>query len=103
VLYKFRLYNNNMKSLIEYKINHNIVYACTYHVIFCPKYRRSVLVDGVDERLKVIIYKEAEEMNITIRELEVMPNHVHILNDVDPQFGIHTAIKNLKGISSRIL
>lgn len=35
---------------MEYKSNSNIVYSCKYHVVFCPKYRRKVLVDGVDER-----------------------------------------------------
>ena len=92
-----------MKNLIEYKNKNNVVYACTYHVIFCPKYRRKVLIDGVDIRLKDIIYTEAEKMQVTIRELEVMEDHVHILIDVDPQLGIHTAVKRLKGISSSIL
>jgi len=32
-----------------------------------------------------------------------MPDHVHLLVDVDPQFGIHRLIKNIKGRSSRIL
>ena len=36
-------------------------------------------------------------------ELEVMPDHVHVLLEVNPQFGIHKAVKRLKGISSRVL
>ena len=92
-----------MKNLIEFKSNNNVVYACSYHVIFCPKYRRSVLIDGVDERLKVIAYEEAKKMDVTIREIEIMPDHVHILMDVDPQLGVHTAIKRIKGVSSRLL
>ncbi|WP_197456552.1 transposase, partial [Ferrovum myxofaciens] len=39
---------------IKYKSNLNVVYSCKYHVIWCPKYRRSVLVKGVDVRLKEI-------------------------------------------------
>ena len=35
-----------------YHSNHNIVYSCKYHIVFCPKYRRKVLVNGVDMRLK---------------------------------------------------
>lgn len=41
-------YNVNMK----YKSNKNVLYSCKYHVVWCPKYRRSVLVEGIDERLK---------------------------------------------------
>ena len=38
-----------------YHSNHNIVYSCKYHIVFCPKYRRKVLVNGVDVRLKELI------------------------------------------------
>jgi len=91
------------KYLVTYKSNNNVVYSCKYHVVFCPKYRRKVLVDGVGERFKNIIYEFAAEYNVEIIELEVMPDHVHILCEVDPQFGIHKFVKWLKGRSSRIL
>lgn len=88
---------------IKYKSNRNVVYSCKYHVIWCPKYRRSVLVDGVDERLKEIIQLAATEFKAEILELEVMPDHVHLLVEVDPQFGIHRLIKLMKGRSSRLI
>jgi len=88
---------------ISYKSNNNIVYSCKYHVVFCPKYRRKVLVNGVDERLKDIAYQLADEYDVEIIEMEIMPDHVHILCEVDPQFGIHKFVKWLKGRSSRIL
>jgi len=88
---------------IKYKSNLNVVYSCKYHVIWCPKYRRSVLVKGVDVRLKEIIQSVATECKCEILELEVMPDHVHLLVEVDPQFGIHKLIKLMKGRSSRLL
>ncbi len=69
----------------------------------CPKYRRKVLVNGVDARLKEILYQTAEELRSEIIELEVMPDHVHLLCEVDPQFGIHRLVKWMKGRSSRLL
>ena len=36
-------------------------------------------------------------------EMEIMPDHVHLLVEVDPQYGIHRFIKNVKGVSSHIL
>jgi putative transposase len=88
---------------MEYKSNNNIVYSCKYHVVWCPKYRRRVLVDGVDERFKQIAQEVAQELHFEIVEMEIMPDHVHMLLEVDPQFGIHKAVKRLKGRSSHDL
>ena len=90
-------------SKIIYKSNHNVIYSCKYHIVWCPKYRRKVLINGVDTRLKELIQEIAKELKLEIIELEVMPDHVHILLEVDPQFGIHRAVKALKGRTSRIL
>ncbi len=48
----------------HFKSNNNILYVCQYHIVWCPKYRRKVLVNGVDTRLKEIIHEVAkrEEM-----------------------------------------
>lgn len=92
-------YNDSM----EYKNNNNVVYSCKYHVVWCPKYRRKVLVDGVDARLKELIGEICNELYIDVIEMEIMPDHVHLLMEVDPQFGIHKAVKQIKGRTSRIL
>ena len=42
-----------------YKSNNNIVYSCKYHVVWCPKYRRKVLTNGVDVRLKELLTEYA--------------------------------------------
>ena len=88
---------------MDYKSNCNVVYSCKYHVVWCPKYRRKVLVNGVDERLKSLIQEICVERSFTLIEMEVMPGHVHLLIEVDPQFGIHRAIKLIKGTTSRVL
>ena len=88
---------------MNYKSNNNVIYSCKYHVVWCPKYRRKVLVDGVDLRLKEIIKSMCLEFDAELTELEIMPDHVHMLVEIDPQFGIHRLVKNIKGRSSRIL
>jgi putative transposase len=92
-----------MFGMEEMRSNHNVTYACHYHVVWCPKYRRKVLVNGVDERLKQIIEQVCQEHDALIESLEVMPDHVHLLVSVDPQFGIHRLIRLVKGRSSRLL
>ena len=88
---------------MRYKSNRNVVYSCKYHVVWCPKYRRRVLVNGVDERLKDIIREVCAEIHADLIEMEVMPDHVHLLVEVDPQYGIHRAVRLIKGRSSRLL
>lgn len=87
----------------ELRSNNNVAYSCKYHVIFCPKYRRKVLTADIGERLKSIIHEVADETKCEVIELEVMPDHVHILCEVDPQFGVHKFVKLVKGRSSRYL
>jgi putative transposase len=87
----------------ELRSNHNVTYACHYHVVWCPKYRRKVLVNGVEDRLKQIIHEVANEHDVLVEEVEVMPDHVHLLVSVDPQFGIHRLVRVMKGRSSRLL
>ena len=52
---------------------------------------------------KELIQEVCQELCIDIIEMEIMPDHVHLLMEVDPQFGIHKAVKQIKGRTSRIL
>lgn len=85
------------------KSNNNVVFSCKYHVVWCPKYRRKVLTEDIATRLKELIRQKTSELKSEIIEMEVMPDHVHLLVEVDPQFGIHRLVKNIKGYTSRIL
>ena len=86
-----------------YKRNRNVFYSCHYHVVWCPKYRRKVLIGSIETRLKEIIRQVCQECRAEVEELEVWPDHVHLLVSVDPQFGIHRLMKLIKGRSSRFL
>jgi len=72
-------------------------------MVFCPKYRRKVLTGEIAERLKAIITEVAAETGSEILELEVLPDHVRILAEVDPSFGAMTFVRLYKGRSSRLL
>ena len=86
-----------------YKSNNHIIYSCKYHVVWCPKYRRKVLTGKIEMRLKELIEETCAGIRVDIIEMELMPDHVHLLVEVDPQFGIHKAVKQIKGTTSRIL
>ncbi|TQK53201.1 putative transposase [Brevibacillus sp. AG162] len=83
--------------------NHNVVFDCKYHVVFCQKYRKKVLKEPVDIRLKELFLEKAVELRAEVVEMEIIPDHVHLLIKCDPQFGIHRVVKHLKGYTSRVL
>ena len=84
----------------RYTSNSHCVFNLGYHIVFCPKYRRKVLVDGVDERLKILLQQKADELGITLENMEVMPDHVHLFIRSKPTYAIHFVINQLKGYSS---
>lgn len=88
---------------MSYKSNNNIVFDCKFHIIFCPKYRRRVIVGDVETRLKELLNEKANEIQAEIIEMETVPDHVHLLISCDPQFGIHRVVKQLKGYSASVL
>ena len=85
------------------RTNANIAFQCAYHVVWCPKYRRKVIGGRMEVRLKEIIVEVIEERGAWLVELETLPDHVHLLVEVDPQFGVHRLVKAIKGRSSRVL
>lgn len=91
-----------MKTTI-YRKAKNVVYSCRYHVVWCPKYRRKVLVDDVEARLETLVEEACNEYGIGIIEIKITPDRVYLLLEVDPQFGIHKAVKLLKSYTSKAL
>ncbi len=86
-----------------YHSSAHLKFLCRYHVIFCPKYRRKVLVDGIDTRLKEVFLKIAQDHGFAILEMEVMPDHVHLLIDCNPRYGIMQCVTVLKWGSAHVL
>ena len=86
-----------------YHTDRSIVYSCQYHVIFCPKYRRAVLEDSVARRLKEMILEKQAEYGYAVMSMEIMPEHVHLLLDVDPRVGVNNVVAKIKGYTSHEL
>lgn len=88
---------------VTLRTNSNIAFQCAFHVVWCLKDRRRVLGGRIEERLKQLIREVIEEKGAWLMELDVRPDHVHLLVEVDPQFGIHTLVKAINGRTSRRL
>jgi putative transposase len=74
-----------------------------YHFIWCPKYRRKVLVGNIPKRLDELIREKAKQLNSDILALEIMPDHVHVFIQAKPIIAPNTLIGQIKGYTSRVL
>jgi putative transposase len=88
---------------MEYKHNRTSVTMVNYHIVFCPKYRRKLLVGDIKKRLEEIISDVALENGWGIISKEVMPDHVHLFISADVRSRPEIVVKRFKGRSSRYL
>ena len=87
----------------RYAKNAGAVFSLKLHLVWCPKYRRKVLVDEVAKRLEQLLYEKSAELGFTVHALEIMPDHVHLFVEHDPTRGVAEIVNRLKGYTSRIL
>lgn len=94
-------YNTLMDS--KYKLSKSIMYSCRYHVVWCTKYRRKVLEGEVGIRFVELVEFVCKERGILLIGIEYVSDHVHLRLEVDPRYGIHRAVKAIKGKTSGAL
>lgn len=87
----------------EYRRTETTVYSCKYHIIFCPKYRRKVLREPIANRFKELVTELQTEYNFIVIEMEVMPDYVHLLLDIDPTVGVNYVVSKIKGTTAHCL
>ena len=87
----------------QYKTDKFLIYSCQYHIIFCPKYRRKVLVGAIKDRLKELILSKQDEYDYKILEMDIMPDHVHLILDINPRMGIYNVISKIKNYTSKTI
>lgn len=87
----------------RYRTSASCVYTLKYHLVWCPKYRSNVLTSEIAERLKDLLYEKAEEINVVVEALEIMPDHVHLFVSADPTIAPQRLANQFKGYTSRIL
>ena len=109
------LFTKNLKELNIYSIikmiikisniyfGRGYVYSIQYHIVWCVKYRRKVLINDIKKTLKQLLIEISNENNIKIIEMETDLDHIHILIECSPQHFIPNILKIFKGISARKL
>ena len=84
----------------EYKSTSHCKYLCQYHIIFCPKFRYSVLKGDIETSLKEILIGVANRYEYEIIQMEVMPDHIHIFVGAKPTVAPIDIIRIFKSITA---
>lgn len=86
-----------------YKLSPGCVYNIGYHIVWCPKYRKAVLIGDIANDIKSLLYQKAKDINVSIESLEVMPDHIHIFVSCKPTMLIHHIVQQFKGYTSHVI
>ena len=79
------------------RLSHS-VYECKYHIVFCPKYRYRIFKDDIAEYARQQIYQLCKQKELVeVLELNVRPDHIHIVMDMPPKYSISEMMGYIKG------
>jgi len=87
----------------RYAQNRGAVYSLKFHLVWCPKFRRPVLVGEVQKRLRELLERKADELKATVAAMEVMPDHVHLFIETDPRWSVAQLARQFKAFTSHAL
>ncbi len=79
------------------RLSHSL-YECKYHIVFCPKYRYRIWTDEIAEYVRQQVYQLLRQKeDVEVLELNIQPDHVHLVVSVAPKYAISSLMGYLKG------
>jgi putative transposase len=87
----------------RWKTSSTAVFNISYHLIWCPKYRRKVLTEDVQIRMLELLHEKALELGMEIVEANILLDHVHLFVRTKPIHSPQFVVGQLKGYTGRIL
>src|SRR6266436_770973 len=88
------------KGELEYQRDEHRVHLIVYHLIWCPRRRKPILVGKLKERCQQLIEEKCREKGWLILELAIQPDHIHVFVRAWPSDSAADVVKELKGVSS---
>ena len=85
-----------------YTLSHT-TWNCKYHVVFAPKYRRTIFYGEKREEIEAILRQLCKWKGVNILEAEVCPDHLHMLVEIPPNYSVSQFMGYLKGKSSLMI
>jgi putative transposase len=75
----------------------HVVYQCSYHIVWTPRYRFRVLDGDVKDLIENKIKAICEWKEVEILELNVRADHVHMVVTIPPRIAVSALMGILKG------
>ena len=91
------------KGRFKYQRDEHRVYLIVYHLIWCPKRRKPILVGNLRDRCQELLEAKCKEKGWDILTLAIQPDHIHIFVRVWPSDSAAEVVKELKGSTSFFL
>ena len=88
---------------METRTQAHVAYKIEYHIVWIPKFRRKILVKGVDQYCEKVIrsYILDRYPDVQIYEMNIQLDHIHMLVSIPPKYAISTIMRGIKSNSSR--
>jgi putative transposase len=87
----------------DYKILAHTRWDCKYHIVFIPKKRRKLIFGQLRKHLGDIFHELARQKGVTIEEVHLMPDHVHMCLSIPPKYAVSNVVGYLKGKSAILI
>ncbi len=88
---------------IVYRTGAHTKHRLLFHIVFVPKYRRRVLQHDLATRLAKLFWQGCQMNDWGVEKLEILPDHVHLLLQLNPVDSVANVLQILKGGSSRVI
>jgi len=88
---------------MTYRTHSGGVYHIRYHFVWCPKYRRPVLMGAIASRLRELIHEKVAELGGSVLALEIQADHVHLFVEMPPKWAPAQIAYRIKGYTSHVL
>lgn len=90
---------------MDFKTQAHAVYKCRYHIVWIPKYRRKILLTGIDKYFEKVMDSVISERypDILLLERSVQPDHVHILLEIPPKYSVASVVGSIKAHTARMM
>ncbi|MCJ7470320.1 IS200/IS605 family transposase [Candidatus Bathyarchaeota archaeon] len=79
------------------------IYFLNYHFVWCPKYRRKVLVGAIPKRLEELIRMKCQQLDCEVLALTIQPDHLHLFVKASPKIAPNRIVGEVKGYTSRMM
>ncbi len=83
-----------------YQLSHS-TWVCSYHIVWCPKYRGKVLGHSyIKQELKRMFKYIALWKGLSIYQWHIGDEHIHLFISIPPKYSVAYIIQVLKGKTS---